>query len=81
LLSWAAVAGISLAPPRWSTDLGRDATRVCAILVLFFWGAGAVHGNYLLWLYPFLALALASNLWAAPDARAWPGRPSPAGSP
>jgi hypothetical protein len=65
LLCWAGLALLALAPRPARPAIGPEATRFCAILVLFFWGAGAVHGNYLLWLFPFLAIALASNLWRA----------------
>lgn len=63
LASWAGMAAIALGPLGPSGDAGRQATRLSAIQVLFFWGAGAVHGNYLLWFYPFVETALARNLW------------------
>jgi hypothetical protein len=64
-----AIVDVSLGSPGDKARTGPCAARIAIVVVLFLIGSAAVHGNYLLWLFPFFAVAVACNLWSeAPGA-------------
>jgi hypothetical protein len=63
IASWLGVTILTVVSPPAVRDPAKTANRICTIQVVLFWGSSIVHGNYMLWFYPFLAIAVCARVW------------------